>query len=166
MTDVLTEVVQATRDEHDAVSKACFRIPKAVFDDPYPLDPRQNMLHCHPKLPHQMIMGTVGIRSFLTTRFLDRLIDHYIHRRKTLKATILIQFTHGGEAHVRLFRHRFIMFGPRRGRAQELHLPFSEVNDDHILNRVRFFLPLYCCCGMTSSLDRWIGRSVPSIAKV
>ncbi len=75
MTDVLTEVVYAPRDGHDAVSKACFRIPKAVFDDPYPLDPRQDMLHGHPKLSHQMIMDPVSIRSFLTTRFLDRLID-------------------------------------------------------------------------------------------
>gem|GEM_PF-6355640 len=70
MTDVLTEVVQATRDEHDTVSKACFRIPKAVFDDPYPLDSRQDMLHCHPKLPHQttdMLLYMIWISVFTST---------------------------------------------------------------------------------------------------
>ena len=74
MADGLTEVVQATRDEHDAVGKARFGIPEAIFDDLHPLDPRQNMLSRHPKLSHQISMGTFGIRSLLTTPLLDRLI--------------------------------------------------------------------------------------------
>lgn len=166
MTDVLPEIMQATGDQHDPVSEAGFGVAEALFDDVQALDPGQHMLHRHADLPHQVIMGTLRVRPLLARLFLDRLIDDHIHRYKALKPTILIQLTLRWKPKVCSFSHRFIMSRPRFRRAQKLHLAFFEVDHDHIFKRVRFFLPLYCWRWIMSSLERWMGRSVPSIAKV
>ncbi len=166
MTDVLPEMMQATGDQHDPVSEARFGVAEALFDDPQALDPGQDMLDSDADLPHQVVMRALRIRSLLTALFLDRLIDHHIHWHKALKPTVLIQFARWWEAEVRPFRNGFIVLGPWFRRTQERHLAYSEVDHDHVFKRVRFFLPLYGCRWITSSLERWMGRSVPSIAKV
>jgi hypothetical protein len=47
MTNGLAEVVEATGNQHDAVSKVGFGVAKALFDDAYALHSRQDVLDCH-----------------------------------------------------------------------------------------------------------------------
>ena len=142
MTDLLPEIMQAAGDEHDPVGEAGFGVAEALFDDADPLDSGQDVFHRHPDLAHEVIMLALGIRPFLARLLLDGLIDHDGLRRKALESTVLIELTLRRKVELRAFRQGFIMHRPRCGRAQESHLPFTEVNDDHIFMRVRFFLPL------------------------
>ena len=139
MTDLLPEIMQAAGDTHDPVGEAGFGIAEALFNDTHPFDSGQDVFHRHPDLAYQVIMLALGIRPFLAPLLLDGLIDHDGLRRKTLESTILIPLTLRRNVKIGAFRQGFVMHRPRCGRAQESHLPLTEVNDDHSFMRVRFF---------------------------
>jgi hypothetical protein len=142
MADIHAKVMQTAGDEHDPVSETGFGVAEALFHDVHPLHSRQDMFHRHPDLAHKVIMLALGICPFLTWLLLDRLIDHDGLGGKARESTILIQFALRRKVEFRAFCQGFVMHRSWCGRTQESHLPLTEVNDDHIFMRVRFFLPL------------------------
>ena len=142
MTDGLAEVMKATGNQHDPVGKARFGVAKAVFDDPYPFHPSQNMLDHDTDLAHSTVVLPFLLGSLLARLLLDWLVDDHACGREGLKSTILMQFTVRWKAEIRSFGHCFVVHRAGYGIAQEAHFVLSEVSDDHIFIRVRFFLPL------------------------
>lgn len=87
----LAKVVEATRDEHDPVSKPRLRVAEAILDDPYALHSRQNMLHHHTDLADHAIMLPLRFASLHPCLLLDWLEYHDFCRRERLKTGILMQ---------------------------------------------------------------------------
>ena len=135
----LAEVVEATGDQHDLVSKPRFGVAKAVFDDPYPLHSCQNVLDGDRDLADQAIMFPFLRASLLTRLLLARLGYEHSCGREGLNARILMQLTVSGKAIGCSFRQGFVVNRTRCRLAQEADFSLAKVADHHIFMRVRFF---------------------------
>jgi len=150
----LAKVVEATRDEHDPVSKPRLRVAEAILDDPYALHSRQNMLHHHTDLADHAIMLPLRFASLHPCLLLDWLEYHDFCRRERLKTGILMQLAIRRKSIRCSLGQGFVVSRTRRSSTQEADFPLAEVADDHVFKRVRFFLPLSCARCTASSEER------------
>lgn len=166
MANGLAEVVEAAGDEHHPIRKSRFGVSEAVLDNPYPLHSCQNVLRYDADLAHEPVVFPLLLGALLTGLLLDWLKNDHFCGRKGLEPTILMQLAVRGEVIVDALCQGLVVNRTGRRRAQEAHFSLTEVADDHVFIRVRFFLPLNCSRCTSSCEGRWVGRSVPSITKL
>lgn len=116
MTEGLTEIVEATGDEHHAVSKARFSIPKALLHNTHPLDPSQDVLGHDTNLANQPIVLLFLIGAFLSCLLLARLIGDDAFGSEALEGSILVQLAVGWKAKRGSLSQGFVVDRARSGR--------------------------------------------------
>jgi len=123
------------------IAEARLPIADLLFDNSITFDPANRMFYADACTGKAMILHFGRVREFLSPRLFLGLHNHQRRVAKTLKPSILIHVTPGGEMIVRFIRYPFIMFLPFTGAAEKNDPTFS-VDDDIILDGVALFLPL------------------------
>jgi hypothetical protein len=133
------EIVQATGNFHHLIRKELFGIAKNIFDNPAPLDTRNDVFDQNANARDDRVLRFLGRRQLAAFGFFLGLIDRDARRLVALKPGVLEQTDVRWKYRLFEITYPFVVGTTGIGFTQVAYQTLFDVGDEIVFHRMSFF---------------------------